>query len=167
MVIKCDILTWELRYPQKRGYQETRESFGSCSFWEGGKWLTLGRKCLPEGQGVGQTMQINYKMNLIQDSCQRLSLNFNSTFHWLLQVYCIKQKMHISQESAFLSITLPCQRNNSSVLFIRTSNAFYKASQILRLATARMKKIQNPYVTFQTTTQFFFKYCIILQGHDI
>ena len=37
-------------------------------------------------------------MNFIQDSCQRFSLHFKSTFHWLLQVYCITQKIYICQE---------------------------------------------------------------------
>ena len=32
------ILTWELRYPQKRGVNRKRRgSFGSCSAWEAGK----------------------------------------------------------------------------------------------------------------------------------
>ena len=40
-------------------------------------------------------------MNFIQDSFQSFSLHFKSTFYWLLQVYCITQKSHISQELAF------------------------------------------------------------------
>ena len=43
-------------------------------------------------------------MNFIQGSCQRSSPYFKSTFHWLLHVYCITWKMHISQELAFLWI---------------------------------------------------------------
>ena len=38
----------------------------------------------------------------------RFSLHLKSTFHLLLQVYYVTQKMHISQELAFLSITLQC-----------------------------------------------------------
>ena len=53
-------------------------------------------------------MQINHKRNFIQDSCQILSFHFKSTFHWPFQVYCITQKMHISQELAFLWITFQC-----------------------------------------------------------
>ena len=52
-------------------------------------------------------------MNFIQDRCERFSQDSKSTFHWLLQVCCMNQKMHISeyvcktflsfQELAFLS----------------------------------------------------------------
>ena len=57
-------------------------------------------------------------MNFIQENCRRFSLYFKSTFHSLLQVYCITQKMHISQELAFLCESLfSVARHNSSVLF--------------------------------------------------
>ena len=96
------VLTWELRYPQKRGVNRKRGgSFGSCSAREGTNDLPWGNKGLPGDQG-----QINYNMNFIQDSCQRFSLPFKSIFQWLLQVYCVTQKMHISQGLAFLWITV-------------------------------------------------------------
>ena len=38
-------------------------------------------------------------------------------------------------------------------------------SAIFRLATAHMKINQIPYVIFQTTREFFFKYYITLQSH--
>ena len=38
--------------------------------------------------------------------------------------------------------------------------------QIIRLLTAHMKINQIPYVIFQATSQFSFKFCIILQRHD-
>ena len=48
------ILTWELRYPQKRGINRKRGgSFGSCSAWEEANDLPSGRKDLPGGPGVG------------------------------------------------------------------------------------------------------------------
>ena len=48
------ILTWELRYTQKRGVNRKEEgSFGSCSAWEGANDLPWGRKDLPFGLGVG------------------------------------------------------------------------------------------------------------------
>ena len=81
MVIKGDILTWKLRYPQKKGLPGNKGEFWKLFFLGGGKMTYLGKEVLAEGQGVGKIIQINYKMNLIQDSCQRLSLNFNSTFH--------------------------------------------------------------------------------------
>ena len=38
--------------------------------------------------------------------------------------------------------------------------------QIFRLSTARMKINQIPYVIFQATSQFSFKFCITFQFHD-
>ena len=38
--------------------------------------------------------------------------------------------------------------------------------QIFRLSTARMKINRIPYVIVQATSQFSFKFCIILQCHD-
>ena len=52
---------------RKRGY-----SFGSCSGWEGGNDLPWGRKGMPGGSGVVETIQIKYQMNFIQDSCQKI-----------------------------------------------------------------------------------------------
>ena len=66
-------------------------------------YLGEGRVCLRD-QGKCETTQVNYKINFIQDSCERFSLHF----HWLLQVYCVTEKMHISQELAFLWITIQC-----------------------------------------------------------
>ena len=67
--------------------------------------------------GEGVTIQINYKIKLIQDSCQQFSLQFMNNFHWLLQVYCITQEMHISQELAFLCITLPSHKTIAPLYF--------------------------------------------------
>ena len=58
-------------------------------FWKlfclegGANDLSRGRKALPGGPEVvgNYTVQINYKMNFIQDSFQRFSLDFKSTFH--------------------------------------------------------------------------------------
>ena len=47
------ILTWELRYPQKRGVTEKDWSLGSCSAKEGENDLPWGRKSLPGRPGVG------------------------------------------------------------------------------------------------------------------
>ena len=48
-------LTRELRYPKKRGVNRKRGGiFGSCFAQEWGKCLTLGKKGLPGGQGVGE-----------------------------------------------------------------------------------------------------------------
>ena len=96
-------LTMELKYPQKRRVNRKKGgSFRSYSAWEGGQmtYLGEGRVCLGD-QGYGETIQTDYRMNFIQGCCQRFSLHFNSTLHWLLQVYCITQKIHISQELVF------------------------------------------------------------------
>ena len=67
-------------------------------------------------------------MNFIDNSCQRFSLLFKSTFHWLLQVYCITQKMHISQ-LAFLWVTFQCHDTYFSCVFSsKTIFALDKAS---------------------------------------
>ena len=48
------ILIWELRYPQKSGFDRKRgESFGSCSVWEEENDIPWGRKGLPGEPGVG------------------------------------------------------------------------------------------------------------------
>ena len=48
------ILTWELRYPQKRGVNRKRwGSFGSSSAWEGANDLPWRRRDLPGGPEVG------------------------------------------------------------------------------------------------------------------
>ena len=60
--------------------------------------LGEGRVCLGN-QWWEETMHINCKMNFIQKSPQRFSLHFKSIF---LRVYCIAQKMYISQELAKL-----------------------------------------------------------------
>ena len=51
MVIKLLILTWELRYPQKRGFNKKRGGgFGSCSAggteWGQMAYFAEGRVCL-------------------------------------------------------------------------------------------------------------------------
>ena len=106
------ILVGELRCPQKivvNKKRRDRGSFGSCSAWEGCTWLSLGKQGFAWGtRRRWETIQINYKMNFIQNSCQRFALHFKSTFHWLLRVYSITQKMYISQELALLWITLQC-----------------------------------------------------------
>ena len=71
----------------------------------------------------------------------------------------------------FFGSLLSVMRQNSSVLFhlklyMLQTNEPIKV-QIFRLETARMKINQIPYVIFQTTSQFFFKYFITLQCHDI
>ena len=55
--------------------------------------LPQGRKSLPGRTRVEETIQINYKINFIQESFQRFSLHFQQ----LLQFCCITHKMHFSE----------------------------------------------------------------------
>ena len=133
-------------------------------------YLGKGKVCLGN-QGYRKTIQINYKMNFVQDSCQRFSLHFESNFHWRLQVYCIMQKRTYFSRLSF-------SLNHSSVswdisllhFFILNFKCFGQNElikvQIFRLATARMKINQIPHVIFQSTSQFLLKFCIILQYYD-
>ena len=61
-------------------------------------------------------------------------------------------------------------RHNPSVLFHLKLYMLWRKwahqSQNLKLTTARIKIYQIPYFIFQTTSQFFFKYCITLHCHD-
>ena len=93
-----------LRYPQNK--DRGGGLFGYLEVALFGKGVANHLKVCLGKQGEEETIQINYKMNFVQDSCQRFSLYFKSTFHWMLHVYCITQKMHISQELGFLWTTL-------------------------------------------------------------
>ena len=89
------ILTWELRNSRKRGTNRKKgEEFWKlfCLGGEQMNYLGDGRICL-EDQRSRKTIQINYKINFIQCSCQIVSLHFKMTFHRLLQIYCTKQKV--------------------------------------------------------------------------
>ena len=125
-------------FSKMRGYQIKSGvgCFGSCSPWEGGNHLPWGRKRLPGGPGVGRNMQINHKMNLIQDSCQRFFLHFKNTFDWLLQVYCITQRVNFS--------TINFSLDQSSVSWGNSSLLFYL--ELYMLWTKRAHQSAN----FQT-----------------
>ena len=112
------ILTWKLRYPQRRGVNRKRGGVLEVAL-PGRRQMTYlgeGRVWLGD-QGYGETIQINYKMNFIQDSCQRFSLHFKSTLHWLLQLYCITQKCVFLKNYLFLGSFFSVMRHSSSVLF--------------------------------------------------
>ena len=105
---------------KKVGWQKQR---GGGEFWKlfllgGGKTthLAVERVCLGD-QGKGKIIKINYEKNFIHTSCQKCSLHFKSSLHWLLQVYCITRKMHISQELTFFGSPLSVTRHNFSALF--------------------------------------------------
>ena len=133
-------------------------------------YLGEGRICL-EDLGQGETIQINYKMNFIRGSCQRFpyTLRVPST-DCVKSIASYKNFTFLKNLLFFGSLFSVMRHNGSSVLFNLNFICFGKNEpikvHIFRLATARMKINQHPYVTRQTTSQFFFKYCISLQCHD-
>ena len=102
------------------------------------------RVCLGDHE-LGKTVQINYKMNFIQDNSQKFSLNFKSTFHWLLRVHCTIIKMVIYFSRISFSL------DHSSVSWDRTFLYFFSSTviyfcqkkpikvQILRLSSVGSK----------------------------
>ena len=103
------ILILELRYPQKRGANRKRwGSFGSCSAWEGGKLNTLGKEEFAwETGGRGKLCRLTIKWTsskiVVKDFPYTLRVLFTDCFK-----STASQKKYISQELAFLSITLQC-----------------------------------------------------------
>ena len=166
------ILTWKLRYPQKRradrkkGEREIWKLF--CLAGEAND-VPWGRKDLLGGPEAGKTILINYIMNFIQDSCQRFS-HFKSTFLWLIQVYCITQKMQVSQNLAFLSTALQCHETELFCTFPAKNLYPLEKSSPSNCTFSRLQllawKLTKFLVIFLTISQSFFKYCITLQCHD-
>ena len=68
-----------LRYPQNK--DRGGGLFGYLEVALFGKGVANHLKVCLGKQGEEETIQINYKMNFVQDSCQRFSLYFKSTFH--------------------------------------------------------------------------------------
>ena len=73
----------------------------------------------------------------------------------------------------FLMSILKRQVNSSSnfasffIVMTHSSSVNFKLKvPILRLSSAVVKICQIPHVVFQTTSQFFFKFCITLQCHE-
>ena len=98
-VYQFDDFSLGLRYSQKREVNRKRKVL----FW---KLFCLGkgqiiyleeeRLCLGE-QDYGDTIRVIYEINFIQGRCQRFSLHFKSTFHWLLHVYSWQKKSYFSR----------------------------------------------------------------------
>ena len=64
-------------------------------------------------------MQINYKINFIQQYFQKFSLHFKRTFLWLLPFYYITQKMHIFEyvcENFLEKLTFLCRETFKELL---------------------------------------------------
>ena len=79
-------------------------------------------------------------------------------------------KAQVSFPSSSASI-FSVMKHNSSVLFFISNIIYFGSrsqlkSKIFRFLSVWVKIPQIPYVNFQMTSQFLFKFCIILHGHD-
>ena len=76
------ILTWEMRYPQKTGINRKRkESFRSCSAWDGDKLLTLGKEGFAWGaRGRGKLDRLIIKQPLSKTVVRDFPYTFKSSF---------------------------------------------------------------------------------------
>ena len=87
--------------------------------------------------------------------CQISDVTFERTCRFLSK-FCIPLQIH--------EIYLPC------TFLAQTIYTFFKRSTLkwkfLRLSSARVKIRQIPHVNFEMTSQFLFKFCIILHCHD-
>ena len=72
-------------------------------------------------------------MNFIQDSLQRFSQHFKSTFHWLTQVYCITQKIHISG--------YVCKTFLEELAFLKCRETFGKFLQLVAFLNAALPQV--------------------------
>ena len=80
-------------------------------------------------------------------------------------------KPRVSFSSNFASFFIAMKHNSSAFFHLNLFMLWTKTKhpikvQIFRLSTACMKISQIPYVIFQATSQFYFKFCISLQCHD-
>ena len=117
-ILEANLVRSSAEISSKRGVSRKRGGgFESCSGWEGGKWFTLGKEGFTCGTRSSGKL---YRLTIEWTSSKAVFKDFPYTLRVpssLLRVYCITQKMHISQELAFLWITLHAMRHNSSVLF--------------------------------------------------
>ena len=78
-------------------------------------------------------------------------------------------KAQVSFPSNVASIFSALQQN-SPILFLAQTCTLFKSSQLkykfLRFSSALVKTRQIPHVNFELTSQFFFKFCIILYCRD-
>ena len=122
----------------KRGVNRKRGgSFGSCSAWEGGKRLTLGKEGFAWGtRNRGKlyrfTIKWTWSKAVVKDFPYTLKVP---------SIDCFKSiATHISQELAFLWITF--MGLDTSVLFLCFGQNEPIQVQLFRLQTARMKIIK-------------------------
>ena len=102
---------------KKQGLTKKEGEFWKLLCLGGCKLLTLGKEgfaCWSRGRG---NIQINCKVNFIQDSYRRFSIHFKSTFHWLLKVNCITKKCLFLENCLCYGSLLSVMRHKFSVLF--------------------------------------------------
>ena len=99
----------------------------------------------------------------------RMKLLFFSLWKFakLLMLFC---KAQVSFPSNFASIFSAIKYNSSILFLAQTLYTLVKSNllkcKFLRFSSARVKICQIPHVNFELTSQFLFKFCIILHCHD-
>ena len=92
----AEIVIWRIN-------RKRRGEFWKMFCLEGRRMTYLGeRRFFLGDQRQGKLYRLTIKWTWSKTSVKDFHLHFKYTFHWLLQVYCITHKMHISQEFAFL-----------------------------------------------------------------
>ena len=103
-------------------------------------------------------------------SCQFWNLHFQ-VFRWKFAIFLMSfLKVQVSFPSNVASI-FSAIKHNSPILFLaQTLYTLFKRSPLkckfLRFLSARVKICQIPHVNFELTSQFLFKFGIILHCHD-
>ena len=114
-----------------------------------------------------------------EDSGNFQNESASSAFNWVLQFYFLKwncyfsvcQQKFLESTSQFFASIFSATKHNSSILFLAWAlYALIKSSlltcKLLWFSSARVKICQIPHVNFELTSQFLFKFCIILHCHD-
>ena len=115
---------------------------------------------------LAQTLYTLVKSSPLKSKCLRLS---SSRFK-IRQIRYVNLKQQVSSSSDFLSFFSVVTYNSS----VSCSSCILYFGQkdpmkipILTLSSVLMKTCQIPHVIFQTASQFFFKFCVTLQCHEI
>ena len=162
-----------MRYPQKRGVSRKR----GWEFWKlfnlgKGKSLTLRKEVFAwvtrgRGELYRLTIECTSSKTFVKDFLYTLKVTStaaSSLLHNTKNAYFSRINFSLYHSSVSWDIT-------PLYFFIWKFICFGQNKpikvQIFRLATACMKINQILHVICQATTQFFFKFCITLQCHDI
>ena len=132
-----------------------------CHFWDHKLFFTTQFLCVFPAQTLN-TLSKSSPSKFKFSDFPLLALKFTK---FLMSFF--KQKVNFSSKFGPLFSVI---RNNYPVRFSSNFICCYQKEpikvQIFRLSTVLMKINQIFYVTFKTTSQFSFKYCITLQCYD-